>query len=516
MQFTDTPEGALLAAGETRRIALVIGNNKTKIVTVKNGINDARLIGDLLSQLGFSVTIREDPTKADFALALDEFEKAVSRLRDHDIVVFYYAGNGFEIGRTAFLAATDSEAPETSKMLASWVPITDVTKVVSSHAGPKILIVDTCRNDPTEAPKGSGVWNIFGRLFRKDVSHTSLQTQWHPPRNTLLAYSTEPGQFADDGVGSNNGPYALALAAALRETQGSVEDVFRRLRPEVERSTAGRQNPFIESGLEAEVFLSPQQARGRYARVPQDVTGTRTAVGGTERRVALVIGNSNYTRAGILRNPSNDARAVAASFRRLKFDVVEKFDLDLANLQNAVRDFGDKAQDADWSVVYFAGHGIEYDQKPFILPIDARLRKDTDINLEALPVLHILDQTKGTRILALVIMDACRNNPFLNTMNKTTSSRRNVSVSSGLPAVEPEENVLIAYSAKHGFTASDGSGSNSPYVEALLEHIEKPGLEIDLLFRTVRDSVRRLTRNQQQPFTYSSLPGEALFLCPSA
>jgi uncharacterized caspase-like protein len=513
MQFTDTPEG--LTAREARRIVLVIGNNKTKPMSIKNGINDARLIGDVLRQLGFSVTIREDPAKTDFALALDEFGKAVSELRNHDIVVFYYAGNGFEIGRTAFLGATDSQGPETSNMLASWVPITDVTKTVSVHAGPKILIVDTCRNDPTELIKGNWFRNIFGRLFRKDASHTSLQTQWHPPRNTLLAYSTEPGQCAADGVGSNNGPYALALAAALRETQGSVEDVFRRLRPEVERSTAGSQNPFIESGLETEVFLSPQQAQARHARVPQDVGGSRTAVGATERRVALVIGNSNYKRVGELRNPRNDAHAVAESFRRLKFDVAEEYDLDLGTLQKAVRDFGDQAQDADWAVVYFAGHGIEYDQKPFILPIDARLRKDTDINLEALPVLHILDQTKGTRRLALVIMDACRNNPFLNTMNKTTSSRRNVSVSAGLPAVEPEENELIAYSAKHGFTASDGSGSHSPYVEALLEHLEKPGLEIDLLFRIVRDSVRRLTRNQQQPFTYSSLPGEPLFLCPS-
>ena len=448
--------------------------------------------------------MREDPTKADFAVAIGEFGKTVSQLCDHDIVVFYYAGNGFEIGRTAFLAATESEAfndaEGESKMLATWVPIIDVIKVVSSHAGPKILIVDTCRYDPLQGSRTS--------------LPPQLLTQWHPPRNTLLAYATEPGQFADDGVGIN-GPYAQALAAALRETQGSVEDVFRRLRPEVERTTAGKQNPFIESGLEAEVFLSSQQQRGRNARVPQDVTENRApAIGGAERRVALVVGNSNYTSVGVLRNPINDARAVAATFRRLKFDVVEKYDLDLANLQKAVRDFGDQAQDADWAVVYFAGHGIEYDQKPFILPIDARLRKDTDINLEALPVLHILDQTKGTRRLALVIMDACRNNPFLNTMNKMTSSRRNVSVSSGLPAVEPEENVLVAYSAKHGFTASDGAGSNSPYVEALLQHLEKPGLEVDLLFRVVRDSVRRLTRNQQQPFTYSSLPGEPLFLMP--
>src|SRR5262249_19689173 len=147
-----------------------------------------------------------------------------------------------------------------------------------------------------------------------------------------------------------------------------------RVRPEVERATKGSQLPFIESGLESEVFLAaPQLSRG-VARAAEIGTASRSAsVGDTQRRVALVVGNSNYARVGALRNPKNDAQSVAAAFRHLKFEVDERYDLDLAALQHAVRDFGDRAQDSDWAVVYFAGHGIEYDQKPFVLPIDARL-----------------------------------------------------------------------------------------------------------------------------------------------
>lgn len=100
-------------------------------------------------------------------------------------------------------------------------------------------------------------------------------------------------------------------------------------------------------------------------------------------------------------------------------------------------------------------------------------------------------------------------------MNMGPSKSRNVSVSSGLPPVEPEDNVLVAYSAKHGSMADDGSGKNGPYVEALLQHMERPGLEIDLMFRAVRDTVRKSTKNMQQPFTYSSLPGAPLYLKPN-
>jgi hypothetical protein len=175
----------------------------------------------------------------------------------------------------------------------------------------------------------------------------------------------------------------------------------------------------LKSGLETEVLLvAPPQPRGA---VPSRSSGD------TQRRVALVVGNSN--RVGTLRNPKNDARSMAVAFRRLRFEVDEGYDLEFSALQLAIRDFGDRAQDADWAVVYFAGHGIEYDQKPFIVPIDACLAKDVDINLEALPVFHILDKINGSRVVGLVIMDACRNNPFLDKMSRAATKSRNISVS---------------------------------------------------------------------------------------
>jgi hypothetical protein len=147
-----------LASGETRRVGLVVGNNTTKALRIQNGINDAKLIADTLTGLGFNVSSYADLTRQEFSNALDEFGKRIDDLCDHDVAVFYYAGNGFEIGRTAFLAVTESEAfndaASESKMLASWIPLTDLLSKMQAHKGPKIVIIDTCRDDPLHGKLG--------------------------------------------------------------------------------------------------------------------------------------------------------------------------------------------------------------------------------------------------------------------------------------------------------------------------------------------------------------------------
>ena len=227
-----------------------------------------------------------------------------------------------------------------------------------------------------------------------------------------------------------------------------------------------------------------------------------------EKRVALVIGNGAYTSVSALKNADGDARAVAGSLRNLGFDVIEKHDLTLIALIAELKAFGDKASAYDWAVVYYAGHGTEVAGTNYLIPIDAELSASTHVDDEAIPLERILSKVEGAKKLRLVILDACRENPFIAKMASNSSTR---SVGRGLARVEPEGGVLVAYSAKDGQVAQDGDGTNSPFAQALLDHLNEPGLEINMLFRKVRDDVRSKTGGQQEPFTYGSLPAEAMF-----
>lgn len=232
-----------------------------------------------------------------------------------------------------------------------------------------------------------------------------------------------------------------------------------------------------------------------------------------EKRVALVVGNSNYKNAAALPNPANDAAAIAATLKGAGFDIVEsKLDLQAADMRRALRDFADQARDSDIAVVYYAGHGIEMDGTNYLIPTDARLERDTDIYDEAFSLDRVLLAIEPARQLRLVIVDACRNNPFADTMKRTVSSR---SVSRGLARVEPTTtNTLVAFAAKAGLTALDGNSKNSPYATALVKYIATPGLDLRRAFGFVRDDVLQATGNRQEPYVYGSLGGADVALVP--
>jgi uncharacterized caspase-like protein len=233
-----------------------------------------------------------------------------------------------------------------------------------------------------------------------------------------------------------------------------------------------------------------------------------------EKRVALVLGNSAYQNVAPLTNPGNDSARIAATLKDAGFDVVDsRRDLPAAETRRALRDFADRARDADIAVVYYAGHGIEVDGANYLIPVDARLERDTDIYDEGLSLDRILIAIEPAKKLRLVILDACRDNPFSRTMKRTVASR---AIGQGLAKVEPTSpNVLIAYSAKAGSTAADGDGKNSPFTSALSRHLTKPGLDVRRAFGFVRDEVLKTTGNKQEPFVYGSLGGDDVPLVPA-
>jgi uncharacterized caspase-like protein len=178
-----------------------------------------------------------------------------------------------------------------------------------------------------------------------------------------------------------------------------------------------------------------------------------------------------------------------------------------------LRDFADRARDADIALVYYAGHGIEVDGSNYLIPVDAKLERDTDVYDEALSLDRVLLAIEPAKKLRLIILDACRDNPFSKNMKRTVASR---AIGQGLAKIEPTSpNMLIAYSAKAGSTAADGDGKNSPFTIALSRHLTTPGLDVRRAFGFVRDDVLKTTGNRQEPFVYGSLGGEDVPLVPA-
>jgi uncharacterized caspase-like protein len=233
-----------------------------------------------------------------------------------------------------------------------------------------------------------------------------------------------------------------------------------------------------------------------------------------EKRVALVLGNSAYQNVAPLPNPVNDGAVIAETLKNAGFDVVDsRRDLPAIEMRRALRDFSDSARDADIAVIYYAGHGMEVDGTNYLIPIDAKLERDTDVYDEALSLDRILVAVEPAKQLRLVILDACRDNPFAKSMKKTVALR---SIGRGLAKIEPTSpNTLIAYSAKAGSTALDGDARNSPFTTALARHITTPGLDVRKAFGFVRDDVLKNTGNRQEPFVYGSLGGDDVPLVPA-
>lgn len=233
--------------------------------------------------------------------------------------------------------------------------------------------------------------------------------------------------------------------------------------------------------------------------------GTGAAL--AEKRVALVMGNSAYKNVARLANPANDAALVGGMFRKAGFDTVDvKLDLNVAEMRKALREFGGKAREADVAVVYYAGHGIELDGTNYLIPTDATLETDSDVLDETLPLDRALFAVEPAKQLRLVILDACRDNPFAKTMKRTIAAR---AIGRGLAKVEPNSpNTMIAFAAKAGSTASDGDAKNSPFATALVERLPTPGLDLGKAFRFVRDDVLKTTGYKQEPYVYGSLGGD--------
>jgi len=233
-----------------------------------------------------------------------------------------------------------------------------------------------------------------------------------------------------------------------------------------------------------------------------------------QKRIALVVGNSAYQSVAKLPNPVNDATSIGTMFRNAGFDVVDsRFDLGNLEFKRAIREFTYQARDFDIAVVYYAGHGIEVGGINYLIPVDAKLATDLDAEDEGVSLDRVIRAMEPARRLRLVILDACRDNPFNQKMQRTMAMR---AVSNGLAKIELTlRDTMVAYAAKAGSTAEDGNGANSPFTAALLKYLPEPGLDVRLAFGRVRDDVWSNTGHRQEPFVYASLGGSEVPLVPA-
>jgi uncharacterized caspase-like protein len=228
------------------------------------------------------------------------------------------------------------------------------------------------------------------------------------------------------------------------------------------------------------------------------------------KRVALVIGNSAYQNTAVLRNPKNDAEDLSAALKRLGFEVLVEVDLDKRRMERTIRQFGENLTGADVALFFFAGHGIQVTGQNYLLPIDARLSSENDVDFESIPLNLIIKQMEREAKASLVLLDACRDNPLARNLARTMGTRSS-SIGQGLAEVKTGVGTLIGYSTQPGNAALDGAGRNSPYAGALLKHVETPGRDISTILINVRSDVVQATSGKQVPWEHTSLMGQVVF-----
>lgn len=231
-----------------------------------------------------------------------------------------------------------------------------------------------------------------------------------------------------------------------------------------------------------------------------------------EKRVALVIGNGAYKAPLELANPPEDARAVADALGRAGFQVIQGFDLKNAEMTAKMKEFSRALEGADAGLFYYAGHGMQIAGENYLVPVDAVLKDERDLEFDAVKLDSIMRQLLREAKVKIVILDACRDNPLATQISHSMGAARSRSLNpmAGMAAVDTQSasGTMIAFATAPGTVASDGEGKHSPFTTALLTHLETPNLDIDLMMKRVRGDVAKATGDHQQPWTNSSLTSE--------
>ena len=277
-----------------------------------------------------------------------------------------------------------------------------------------------------------------------------------------------------------------------------------------------RDQPVCDQPVSQAVLL--REGENRLRLVARNAAGTTSesfliryekaalTAGPTEKRLALVIGNANYTGMSRLANSANDADDVAATLSKLGFDVLVKTNLDRDGINQLIDEFGEKLKEGNYDVglFFYAGHGVQVKGQNYLVPINARPRAENEIRYQCVEADYVMAkmETGGTRT-NIIILDACRNNPFESAFSRNAGE--------GLAPMTGPNGTFIAYATTGNQNALDGTGRNGTYTSALLQAIQTPNARIEDVFKQVRKEVSTKTKGAQRPWEYSSLSGDFYF-----
>jgi hypothetical protein len=226
-----------------------------------------------------------------------------------------------------------------------------------------------------------------------------------------------------------------------------------------------------------------------------------------ERRVALVVGNAQYAHTPALPNPRNDAQDIANALRRVGFEVTVGYDLDQSKFAHIIDDFARSLEGADVGLFFYAGHGLQINEKNYLVSTEAKLESTFLVPSETIELDAIIRLMESKANTNLIFLDACRNNPLTDNLKRNLAAvNRSISVGRGLARIEPTgRDTLVAFSSAPGQEAADGRGRNSPFTASLLRHLPKPGVEVSVMLKEVTADVRQETNNAQRPQQLSDM-----------
>jgi len=232
-----------------------------------------------------------------------------------------------------------------------------------------------------------------------------------------------------------------------------------------------------------------------------------SATAAAPRRLALVVGNSAYRFSGVLANPASDAELMAKTLKEVGFQLHgggAQVNLTRAALDQAIESFGDSLRPGDVALFYYSGHGLQVNGENYLVPVDADIKKEAEVRVKTVPVNLLFAKLEGAGdVVNIVILDACRNNPFARSFRSSGG---------GLAAVNAPTGTIVAFSTGPGQVAEDGAGKNSTYTAALAQYVREPGLRVEDVFKKVRTSVSSLTKGSQTPWENTSLTGDFSFI----
>ena len=264
----------------------------------------------------------------------------------------------------------------------------------------------------------------------------------------------------------------------------------------------------LNEGLN-EIYIEARNQYGKSLSETRTISYTLSKINGyyTEKRLALIIGNSDYIHAAYLQNPVNDANSISQALTDVGFTVLKYLNADQKTMKRAMDDFGEKLKDYTVGLFYYAGHGIQVKGNNYLIPVDAALKVEQDVDYDCIDAGRLLGKMEAAGTTTnIVILDACRNNPFERQWSTRASGQGN-----GLAFMNAPSGSIIAYATSPGKTASDGTGKNGLYTSAILQYINIPGLSIEEFFKNVRTVVERESNRTQTPWESTSLKGNFYF-----